>query len=176
MTGHAEDTLRSAGIAQILNLALAIPAPEAVGTEGLVAGQNGQILDFVTTVVAAICTVVAYQRAVAEQQQVRIRIEEGAARVAAEAVDMPSVSGEFKGLAFFEDLSASLARIYDLVLDRRLWVGPGTLHDALEIRVGEEAMVAGSASAAASSSPVLCLNRRDNWQTGRAASVGVLAA
>jgi hypothetical protein len=93
MTGHAEDTLRSAGIAQILNLALAIPAPEAVGTEGLVAGQNGQILDFVTTVVAAICTVVAYQRAVAEQQQVRIRIEEGAARVAAEAVDMPSVSG-----------------------------------------------------------------------------------
>jgi hypothetical protein len=100
---------------------------------------------------------------------------------------------EFKGLAFFEDLdcyerlkrascggcpylSASLARIYDLVLDRRLWVGPGTLHDALEIRVGEEAMVAGSASAAASSSPVLCLNRRDNWQTGRAASVGVLAA
>ncbi|KAH8632094.1 hypothetical protein IG631_13777 [Alternaria alternata] len=43
--------------------------------------------------VAAVCAVIAYQRAVAEQQQVRIRVEEGAARVAAEAVDMPSVSG-----------------------------------------------------------------------------------
>jgi hypothetical protein len=86
--------------------------------------------------VAAVCAVVAYQRAVAEQQQVRIRVEEGAARVAAEAVDMPSVSGEFKGLAFLEDLSASLARIYDLVLDRRLWIGPGALHGVvLEIRV-----------------------------------------
>jgi hypothetical protein len=119
--------------------------------------------------VAAVCAVVAYQRAVAEQQQVRIRVEEGAARVAAEAVDMPSVSGwamlaydmlgrwsggsgggrkargwrwsrrgihtEFKGLAFLEDLSASLARIYDLVLDRRLWVGPGTLHDVLAMYV-----------------------------------------
>jgi hypothetical protein len=59
---------------------------------------------------------------------------------------------EFKGLAFLEDLdcyermkrdsrggwsylSASLARIYDLVLDRRLWVGPGTLHDVLAMYV-----------------------------------------
>lgn len=93
MTRHAEDTLRGAGIAQVLDLALAIPTPEAVGTEGLVAGQDGEILDLVAAVVAAICTVVAYQGAVAEQQQVRIRVEEGAARVAAEAVDMPSVSG-----------------------------------------------------------------------------------
>lgn len=85
--------------------------------------------------VAAVCAVIAYQRAVAEQQQVRIRVEEGAARVAAEAVDMPSVSGEFKGLAFLEDLSASLARIYDLVLDWRLWVGPGTLHGVLAMYV-----------------------------------------
>jgi hypothetical protein len=42
-------------------------------------------------VVAAICAVVAYQRAVAEQQQVRVRVEQGAAGVAAEAVDVPSV-------------------------------------------------------------------------------------
>jgi hypothetical protein len=123
--------------------------------------------------VAAVCAVVAYQRAVAEQQQVRIRVEEGAARVAAEAVDMPSVSGEFKGLAFLEDLSASLARIYNLVLDRRLWVGPGTLHGGLEICVGEGTMVAGSASAAAWSLPVLCRNRRDNWQTRRVVDVVV---
>jgi hypothetical protein len=68
MTGHTEDTLRSAGIAQVLDLALAIPTPEAVGTEGLVAGQDGEILDLVAAVVAAICAVVAYQGAVAEEQ------------------------------------------------------------------------------------------------------------
>jgi hypothetical protein len=93
VAGHAEDTLRSAGIAQILNLALAVPTPEAVGTEGLVAGQDGQVLNLVAAMIAAIGAVVAYQGAVAEEQQVRIRVEESAARIAAEAVDMPSVSG-----------------------------------------------------------------------------------
>lgn len=67
MTGHAEDTLRGAGIAQILNLALAIPASEAVGTEGLVTGQDGQVFNLVAAVVAAVCAIVAYQRAVAEE-------------------------------------------------------------------------------------------------------------
>jgi len=135
MTRHTEDTLRSAGIAQVLDLALAIPTAEAVGTEGLVASQDGQIFDLVAAVVAAICTVVAYQRAVAEQQQIRVRVEEGAARVAAEAVDVPSVPGELEGLAFLEDLSASLARIHDLVVDRRLWVAGRALHGGLEICV-----------------------------------------
>jgi hypothetical protein len=88
---HAEDALRGAGIAQVLDFALAVAAAEAIGAEGLVARQDGQILDLVAAVVAAICAVVAYQRAVAEQQQVRVRVEQGAAGVAAEAVDMPSV-------------------------------------------------------------------------------------
>ena len=92
MARHAEDALRGAGIAQVLDLALAVPAPETVRTEGLVAGQDGQVLDLVAAVVAAVGAVVAYQRAVAEQQQVRVRVEEGAAGVAAEAVDVPSVS------------------------------------------------------------------------------------
>jgi hypothetical protein len=88
---HAEDTLRCACIAQVLDLALAVPAAEAVGTKGLVARQDGQVLDLVAAVVAAVCAVVAYQRAVAEQQEVRIRVEQSAAGVAAEAVDVPSV-------------------------------------------------------------------------------------
>jgi hypothetical protein len=88
---HAEDTLRGACIAQVLDLALAVAAAEAIGTEGLVARQDGQVLDLVAAVVAAVCAVVAYQRAVAEQQEVRIRVEQGAAGVAAEAVDVPSV-------------------------------------------------------------------------------------
>jgi hypothetical protein len=88
---HAEDALRRAGIAQVLDLALAVTAAETVGAEGLVARQDGQVLDLVAAVVAAICAVVAYQRAIAEQQQVRVRVEQGAAGIAAEAVDVPSV-------------------------------------------------------------------------------------
>jgi hypothetical protein len=120
---HAEDALRGAGIAQVLDLALAVAASEAVGAEGLVARQDGQVLDLVPAVVAAVRAVVADERAVAEQQQVRVRVEERAARVAAEAVDVPSVPRcsmsvwhsivvvsqremhtELKGLALLEDL------------------------------------------------------------------------
>ena len=93
MAGHAEDALLGTGIAQVLDLALAVPAPEAVCTKGLVAGEDSQVFDFVAAVVAAVCAVVAYQRAVAEQEQVGVRVEQGAARVAAEAVDVPSVAG-----------------------------------------------------------------------------------
>jgi hypothetical protein len=42
-------------------------------------------------VVAAVGAVVADERAVAEQQEVRVRVEQGAAGVAAEAVNVPSV-------------------------------------------------------------------------------------
>jgi hypothetical protein len=135
VTRHAEDTLRGAGIAQVLDLALAVAAAEAIGTEGLVARQDGQVLNLVAAVVAAVCAVVAYQRAVAEEEQVGVRVEQGAARVAAEAVDMPSVSSwrvlvrysviagcvrgqarggtyhtELKGLSFLEDLDDSQQR------------------------------------------------------------------
>lgn len=92
MAGHAKDTLRGAGIAQVLDLALAVAAAEAIGAEGLVARQDGQVFDLVAAVVAAVGAVVAYQGAVAEQQEVRVRVEQGAAGVAAEAVDVPSVA------------------------------------------------------------------------------------
>jgi hypothetical protein len=91
MAGHAEDTLRCAGIAQVLDLALAIATPKAVCTEGLVTCQDGQVLDLVAAVVATVCAVVANERAIAEEQEVGVRVEEGAARVATEAVDVPSV-------------------------------------------------------------------------------------
>jgi len=91
MAGHAEDTLRSSGIAEVLDLALAVATPEAIGAEGLVAREDGEVFDLVAAVVAAICAVVAYQGAVPEQQEVCVRVEQGAARIAAEAVDVPSV-------------------------------------------------------------------------------------
>lgn len=124
---HAKDALRGASIAQVLNLALAVAASEAVGAESLVTGQYGQVLDLVATVVAAVGAVVADERAVAEEQQVGVRVEQRAARVAAEAVDVPSVAGcavsvrglrsrkargrhtELEGLALLENLGTGSA-------------------------------------------------------------------
>lgn len=66
---------------------------ETGGTKRLVAGQNGKILDLVPTGAAAIGTVVADERAVAEEEKVGVRIEQGAAGVAPEAVNVPSIAG-----------------------------------------------------------------------------------
>lgn len=127
MACHAEDALRGTGIAEVFNLALAVPASEAISTEGLVASQDGQVLDLVAAVVAAVGAVVAYEGAVAEEEQVGIGVEERVARVAAEAVDVPSVAGwsgsvcvqaeeggawqrrhtEFECFAFFENLEGA---------------------------------------------------------------------
>lgn len=93
MTGHAEDSLRSASIPQVFNFALAVATSEAICTEGLIPGENREVLDFIAAVVAAICTIVTYQRAVAEQQEIRIGVEEGTASVTAEAINVPSVPG-----------------------------------------------------------------------------------
>ena len=92
MAGHAENTLRGSGITEVLDLALAISTPEAIGAEGLVAREDGEVFDLVAAVVAAICAVVAYQGTVTQQQEVCVRVEQGAARIAAEAVDVPSVA------------------------------------------------------------------------------------
>lgn len=92
MTRHAKDTLGSASISQVLNLAFAVPTTEAVCAEGLVSGQDGQIFNLVSTVVTAVCAVVTYEGAIAEEEEVRIGVEEGAASVAAEAVYVPSIA------------------------------------------------------------------------------------
>lgn len=59
MTAHAENTLRSARIAQIINLSLTTATSEAASTERLVAGQDGQVLDLVATCATAVGTIVA---------------------------------------------------------------------------------------------------------------------
>jgi hypothetical protein len=93
MTAHTEDTLGSARIAQILNLPFAVATAEAARTEGLVAGEDGQVFDLVAASIAAICTVVADEGAVAEEEQVGVGVKQGAAGVTSEAVDVPSVAG-----------------------------------------------------------------------------------
>ena len=65
MTVHTEYPLRSAGISKVLNLPLAISTLETIRAEGLIAGENGQILNLVSTATATICAVVADQGAVA---------------------------------------------------------------------------------------------------------------
>ena len=67
MTGHAEDALRCPRIAKVLNLPLTVPTAEATRTEGLVAGEDSEVFDLVSARVAAVCTVVADQGAVAEE-------------------------------------------------------------------------------------------------------------
>jgi len=75
VTRHAKDALACTRIPQILNLPLAISTFEAGSAKGLVACENGEVFDLVTTGVAAICAVVAYERAVTEEQQVCVGVE-----------------------------------------------------------------------------------------------------
>lgn len=90
---HAEHSLRSPCIFEVFDLLLADPTSKARCAEGLVTGQDGKILDLVPTRAAAVGTVVADQGAVAEEEQVGVRIEEGLARVAAKTVNVPSIAG-----------------------------------------------------------------------------------
>ena len=64
MARHAEDTLRSTGISEVLDLAFAVPTAEAIRTKGLVTSKDGQILNLVPAVITAVCAIVAYQGAI----------------------------------------------------------------------------------------------------------------
>ena len=142
MAAHTEDTLGSARIAQILNLPFAVATAEAARAEGLVASKDGQVFDLVAAGIAAICTVVADEGAVAEEEQVGVRVKQGAAGVTSEAVDVPSVAGcergresdgwrsmgglsghtELKSLAFFQDLHKTVSARNGLVI-LHVWSG-----------------------------------------------------
>lgn len=75
MTIHAKDSLACARITQVLNLPLAVPALEAGGAKGLVAGEDGEVFDLVAARAAAICAVVANEGSVAQQEEVGIGIQ-----------------------------------------------------------------------------------------------------
>lgn len=98
MTAHAEDALTCACITQILNFPFAVAALEAGGAEGLVAGQNGQILDFVATGAAAVSAIVADEGSVTKEEEVGVRVEQGAARMASETGQVPPVAS-YRGRA-----------------------------------------------------------------------------
>ena len=92
MAAHTKNSLRSTSISQVLNLSFAVPAPETGGTKGLVTGKDSKVLNFVSTCATAICAVVTYQRAVTEEEEICVRIEEGAAGIAAKTVNVPSMT------------------------------------------------------------------------------------
>lgn len=93
MAVHAKDSLRGSSIAKVFDLSLTIATLEAVGAESLISGQDSEIFNFVEAAATAVCTIVAYQGAVAKKEEVGIGIEKCIAGVASEAVDMPSVAG-----------------------------------------------------------------------------------
>ena len=92
MAFHAEYPLRRSRITKVLNLLPAVTAPEAACTEGVVARENGQVLNFVSACAAAVCAVVTNEGAIAEQEEICIGVEQCPARIAAEAVNVPPVS------------------------------------------------------------------------------------
>jgi len=93
MARHAKYALRRARISKVFDLPPAVPAAETAGAIGLITGQDGQVFDLVAAGTAAVGAVVADERAVAEQEEVGVRVEKGTAGVATEAVDVPSVTG-----------------------------------------------------------------------------------
>lgn len=92
MAAHTKYALRRSCISEVLDLPFAVPASEAGRAEGLVACEDGQILNLVAAGAAAVCAVVADEGAIAEEEEVRIGVEEGPAGVASETVQMPSIA------------------------------------------------------------------------------------
>jgi len=92
MALHTEDALACTSIAQVFNLPLAVATLEAVGTERLIAGQDREVFDFVPACAAAVGAIIANEGAITKKEEVGVGIEEGAACVATEAVDVPSVT------------------------------------------------------------------------------------
>lgn len=92
MTTHTEYPLGRASISQVFNLSLAIATSKTSRAKRLVAGEDGEIFNLIAARAATVRAVVTYKRAIAEEEKVRVGVEEGAAGVASEAVDMPSVA------------------------------------------------------------------------------------
>jgi hypothetical protein len=68
----------------------------------LVAGEDSQILDLVAASAAAVCAIIAYEGAIAKEEEVGVGVEERAARVAAEAVEMPPVASCSREVSILE--------------------------------------------------------------------------
>jgi hypothetical protein len=66
MTTHTEYPLGCASISEIFDLALTIPTTKASCAERLVASEDSEVFDLIAACTAAVCTIVADERAVTE--------------------------------------------------------------------------------------------------------------
>ena len=89
---HAKYSLRRPCILEILNLLFAIPAFEACCAESLVTRKDGQIFDLVRAHATTVGAIVAYERSIAQKEEVRVRVEYCTAGIASKAVYVPSIS------------------------------------------------------------------------------------
>ena len=93
VTGHTEDALRRSGVSKIFDLAFAVSTSETARTVGLVASQDGQILDFIPTGTAAVGATVANEGAIAQQKEIWRRSRAGCCKCCTEssqyAIDCP---------------------------------------------------------------------------------------
>lgn len=91
MALHTEETLQGAGVAQVLDFHLAQAAFEAVQAVGLVAGEDGQVVDFLVALLAVVQAVRAYEVAVAQHEEIQVATQQQLALQAFEAQDMPPI-------------------------------------------------------------------------------------
>jgi hypothetical protein len=68
MAFHTKYSLTRSRMLQVFDLLFTIAALETIGTEGLIAGQDGEILDLVVAAAAAVGAGVADECAVAEEE------------------------------------------------------------------------------------------------------------
>ena len=66
MAFHTEDALGGSSIAQVVDFLFAVPAAKTAFAKGLLAGQDGQVLDFIRARTATVGAVAADERTVAE--------------------------------------------------------------------------------------------------------------
>ena len=67
MAFHTEDPLGRSSIAQVVDFFFAVPAAKTAFAKGLLAGQDGQVLDFIRARTATVGAVAADERPVAEE-------------------------------------------------------------------------------------------------------------
>lgn len=68
MAAHAKNTLICSGVLQVINLFFTIAAAKATRAESLIAGENGQVINFFIAYTAMVRTRAANQRAITKNK------------------------------------------------------------------------------------------------------------
>ena len=80
-------------VLQVLDLPFAVPTFKADRTKGLITSEYGQVLYVIPACATAIGTVVTNERPVGEEKKVGIGVENCAAVITFETIQMPTTAG-----------------------------------------------------------------------------------